>query len=116
MTEARKAPRDRSPSYPGIDLEDALRRGQVLYRAEKQHSTPVSAALAHWGFAPTSSQGQVVLAALKKFGLLEDDGRGPKREVRLTKDAVGIILDERENSTERQQAIQRAALTPPIHK
>lgn len=116
-TEKRKTKRDRSPSYPGVDLQEALQRAETLYRSpDRQHHMPVETALKHWGFEAKSSQGQVILAALKKFGLLEDEGRGPGRQVRLTKEAVSIISDPREDQTEKAQAIQRAALTPTIHR
>lgn len=115
-TDKRAPKKDRSPSYPAIDLQDALQRASALYKIEKQHYTPVQTAMEHWGFGPSSSQGQVILAALKKFGLIEDEGRGPQRQVRLTKDAVSMIIDQREDSAEKAQAIQRAALKPAIHK
>lgn len=116
-TEKRKPKKDRSPSYPAIDLQEALQRAETLYKSpDRQHYMPVETALKHWGFGAKSSQGQGILAALKKFGLLEDEGRGPGRQVRLTKEAVAVLSDSREDQTEKLLAIQRAALTPTIHK
>jgi hypothetical protein len=106
----------RSPNYPGVSLEHAIERARVLYRHEGRNAAPVSAILAHWGHKPGSGQGLVNVAALKKFGLLQDEGHGNGRQARLTADALAIILDERPDSAERIQLIQRAALRPPIHQ
>jgi hypothetical protein len=57
----------------------------------------------------------LTVAALKKFGLLEDQGSGDKRQARLTPLALQIVLDERPDSEERRAAIREAALNPTIH-
>ena len=110
-----KKKRGRSPSYPGIDLDDALKRARTLYDAEVEHSADVETILSHWEYEPKSSGGYQLLAALKKFGLLNDEGSGANRTARLTRNAVEILLDDREDSSDRQQLIQEAALKPPIH-
>lgn len=107
--------RARSPNYPGIALDEAIERARVLYHKEGKHAAPVAAAYRDLGYSPGSGQGGVVLAALKKFGLVDDTGSGNARAVRLTEIALRIILDERPESPERLSAIQAAALTPPIH-
>lgn len=107
--------RARSPNYPGIALGEAIERARVLYHKEGKHAAPVAAAYRDLGYSPGSGQGGVVLAALKKFGLIDDTGSGNARTVRLTELALKIILDERPESSERLAAIQSAALTPPIH-
>lgn len=55
----------------------------------------------------------VVLAALKKFGLLEDEGSGEGRRARLTDLALDIVL---EGSPARAEAIRAAAVAPGIHQ
>lgn len=67
------------------------------------------------GVSPQSSPGLITLAALKKFNLLEDRGTGENRRVRLSDLARRILLDERDVSPEREQAIKEAALSPNIH-
>src|SRR5215510_220703 len=47
----------RSPSYPGIDLEAALKRAREVYVHEKQHDAPVESVVMHWGYSPRSSGG-----------------------------------------------------------
>lgn len=107
--------RARSPSYPGIDLGEAIQRALQLYHAEGENAAPVETVLAHWGYRPNSGPGLVAIAALKKFGLLIDEGAGPDRKARLSDEALGILLDEREQSAVRLQAIQECALKPAIH-
>jgi hypothetical protein len=57
-----------------------------------------------------------MLAALKKFGLIVDEGSAAGRRARLSGDALRIIQDEREDSTDRQQLLKEAALKPTIHR
>ena len=112
----KKATRGRSPNYPGIDLRQAIDRARAFYAQDRRNETPAAMVLKHWGYQPKSGGGLVVLAALKKFGLLHDQGEGEKRTVKLTPTALDIIEDPREDSPERDQLIRAAALLPPIHK
>lgn len=114
--EGYKTKRERSPSYPRIDLENAIQRAREVYSKERMNPAPVNAILSHWGYNSKSGLGLVILAALLKFGLLADDGKGAKRQARLTELARRIILDERDTSIERDAAIKEAALNPTIHK
>jgi hypothetical protein len=109
-----KAKRARSPNYPGISLKEAVDRAGALYKHAQRHPVPAVDAFRVWNFSPTSGAGGVVLGALKKFGLITDEGSGTARHVRLTNLAVRILLDE-EGSPERRESIRAAALTPPIH-
>lgn len=111
-----KPKRPRSPSYPGIGLQEAIERARELYNAERQNAVPVDLVLQHFGYKPKSGAGSVVIAALKKFGLLDYQGSGDARRARLTDAALDILLDTREDDSDRRAAIQRAALLPTIHK
>lgn len=115
-TAPRRARKQRSPSYPAIGLKEALGRAKEIYQHEGRHAAPVSAVLAHWGYSAKSSGGRLALAALKKYGLIADEGSREHRQVRLTRLALTIILDEREESADRQRAIREAAMTPTIHQ
>jgi hypothetical protein len=105
--------RRRSPSYPAIDLEAAIDRALALYRAEGRNVAPNDAILAHWGYSPKSGPGFGTLGALKRFGLLQAEGPGKSR---LSDLALRIILDDREQSPEYDEALKEAALTPKIHR
>ncbi len=104
----------RSPRYPFISIGKALERTDVLYRAESRNATPVSVILEHWGYKEKSSGGNQTLAALRAYGLLETTGSGPSRSLRVTEQARRILLDQREDSTERAVLIREAALEPSI--
>ncbi len=115
ITESPKRKRGRSPSYPGIDLKEAVDKARILYNKEGRNAAPVETILAHWGYKRDSGPGYTALAAVKKFGLLNDEGSGPRRKARLSDKALRILLDQRDDSRERLQALQSAALAPPIH-
>lgn len=113
---SQKKAKDRSPNYPGIDLGTAIEKARILREKEGKQYAPVEAALHHWGYVPKSSGGLVTLSALKKFGLTDERGKGTNREIKLSDLALRILLDDREDSVERMQAIQEAALNPIIHR
>ena len=69
-----------------------------------------------WSMTPKSSRGLHDVAALIKYGLLEDQGSGAARQVRLTETARLIIGDRRPGSLDRQRLIREAALKPSIHQ
>lgn len=104
----------RSPSFPAINLETAIRRARELYERERQHPTPVEKIVHHWGYKGMTGPANLSVAALKKFGLLTDEGRGAERRGRLTHLAVDIIANP--DLTARNVAIKQAALTPSAHR
>lgn len=111
-----KVARTRSPAYPGINLEMAIKRADDLYSHDRLNAVPLSIAVKRWGFKEKSSGGLVTIAALKSFGLMRDSGgSGKDRKVQLTEEARRILLDKREESPEREEVIKRAALQPKIH-
>lgn len=112
-TEKRK--KVRSPGFPAINLEAALQRAETFYDMEKRNSASFAIAASHWNFKEKSSGALQVVAALKSFGLLKDVEGGNTRRVQLTEFGLRIILDRRENSTERSDAIKKAALMPKMH-
>lgn len=102
--------RPRSPSYPAIGLAEAIERAGVLHAKEGRNAAPFEAVLHHWGYSPKSGAGSVVLAALRKYDLLIYEGKTG----RLSDLAFRILWDE-EDSPDRRDAIQVAALNPRIH-
>ncbi|MGH8563602.1 MAG: hypothetical protein ACREXW_05745 [Gammaproteobacteria bacterium] len=107
-------PKPRSPSYPGINLERAIDRARIIYEHERKHEVAVDIVCAHWGFKPKTGPATVTLAALKAFGLL--DAKHGEDTVKLSDLMLRIILDTREDKTERRKTIQEAALKPPMHR
>lgn len=111
-----KSKKQRSPSYPAIGLKEAIERARVLYQHEGRNPAPTAAVVDHWGYSEKSSGGRLALAALKKYGLVDDEGSKERRQIRLTPLALAILLDEREGSQERAAAIRDAALLPTVHR
>ena len=110
-----KRSRTRSPSYPYLDLPAALEKVTVLWNVEGRHPAAVSVAMQHWGYKEDSSTGYSCVAALKKFGLVDHDGMGETRQIRLSALALAILLDRDPASADRRDALRRAALGPRIH-
>ncbi len=110
-----KSVRQRSPAYPALDLETAIKRARSFYDYEKRNPANLIVAFGHWGFKTTSGGGMVCIAALKYFGLMSDSGSGAKRIVQLTELGARIVIDQRPVSPERDQAIKEAALRPKLH-
>ncbi|MDD5761467.1 MAG: hypothetical protein PHP88_03030 [bacterium] len=115
MEEERRKKKGRSPSYPAISLKAAIEKASMLYQKEGRHATPTGTAMSDMGYSTTSGAGIVALAALKKFGLIEDEGSGMDRVVKLTDLALDIILGPDDDSMGKIKAIQHAAMIPPIH-
>ena len=107
--------RTRSPAYPGVNLETAIKRTRELYAQDKMSPVPLAIAVRRWGFKEKSSGGLITTAALKSFGLVRDSGTGKERKLQLTEDARRILLDTRQESAERDLLIKEAALKPKIH-
>ncbi len=115
QNDPKKSPRLRSPAYPGINLETAIKKAKEFYSQERRSSANVKVAVQNWGFKPTSGGGYVVIAALKSFGLITEQGSGDSRTIQLSDLALRILLDERIDSPDREAAIKKAALSPKIH-
>ncbi len=109
----------RSPSYPSIDLESSIGLAEIIKQKEGggNHFVPYQAVVGHWGYKSGSGPGLLKLAALKKFGLIEDRGTGDSREIKLTELALEILFykDSPEHKDKYIEALQKAALEPSIH-
>jgi hypothetical protein len=106
----------KSPSYPFLDLVQAIEKAQVVYTHAQRKPVPVSTVIGYWKYGAKSSGGRLALAALRKFGLLESVGNMKSGEVKLTDLAARILLDSRPESPERDAAIKEAALTPGLYR
>ncbi len=115
-SEQEKRKRTRSPAYPYINLETAIKRAKEFYDKEQRNPANIKVAVKHWGFVEGSSGGGQTIAALTSFGLMQDEGMGNNRKMRLTQTALRILLDARPDSKERAELIKQAALAPKIHQ
>jgi len=109
--------RTRSPSYPAIGLPQAVDMLGVIFRSFQSHAAPVEALGEALGMKAGGSSLNVRLAALKKYGLIEEV-EGPKREAKsyritaLGKDLA--VLPQ--SSPEHSEALRKAALMPVIYE
>lgn len=106
----------RSPGYPYFSVEKALERVQQLYQQEASHWAPLSSATAAWGYSPKSSGGRQSIATMKYYALIEVKGEGDARQIRVSDIAKRILLDEREDETEKRALIREVALSPSAHR
>lgn len=112
-TPARK-PKGRSPAYPAINLETAIQRARQLYDKERHYLTPVTTIAAHWGYRSLNGPAAQTIAALKRYGLMDDEGASEDRKAKLSELADVILIHPDE--ARRREAIQEAALRPAIHR
>lgn len=105
----------RGPSYPSMNIEEAIGKAQQIWSAEKRNAAPVEVVSKDWGYSPTSSSGKMAVAALLHYGLLENSGAGQQRMVKLTGRALDIILDEVADSPRRVQAVKDAVRAPKLY-
>ncbi|MGJ4912468.1 hypothetical protein [Bradyrhizobium sp. HKCCYLS2033] len=113
---ARRLKQGRSPAYPGITLKKALEQARALYDKQGKYAAPLAMAYDAWGFKPKSSGARETRAAMRYFGLISVEGEGDNRKVKLTDPALRVLLDEREDQSERQTLIRDLALRPTVHK
>jgi hypothetical protein len=111
---AQKRPKGRSPAYPAISLEKAIQRVRQLYIRDKQYAIPVSSLPDIWGYNSLNGPASLTISALKKFGLVNDEGAKDERRIKVTDSAVHIL--NHPSSDARAEAIRNAALLPPIHR
>ena len=104
--------KERSPSYPFISLRKAIDRAESLYSSHRREPTRLPALAQTWGYSPSSSGLQQPVAALKQYGLLEEEGSGPDRKVRISELARRILADLRPGA--REEAITEAATRPRL--
>lgn len=107
-----KPKKERSPSYPFISLRKAIDRAESLYNGHRREPTRLPALAQTWGYSPSSSGLQQTVAALKQYGLLEEEGSGTDRKVRISELARRILADLRPGA--REDAIKEAATRPRL--
>lgn len=109
-TSAQKPKRKRSPNFPCIDLEKAIERAKQVYQRDKTTAVPITLIHDRWDYKAMSGMLQQVVAALKAYGLIQDEGSGKKRMIRVSESARKILLDHGDKS----QIIKSAALRPKV--
>ncbi len=106
----------RSPSYPFIPLKRALEQAKALYDAEGKYAVPLPSAYKAWGYGGNSSGARQTLAALKYFGLIDVEGQGNGRKIKVGELALRALLDQREDRSEYNRLLRTFAMNPTIHQ
>lgn len=109
---SKKAPKERSPSFPFIPLSAAIGRLEAFEGMFGRHPTPANKVGLAWEMKPASSQAAQTVAALKAFGLVEYEGTGPGRMTSITEDGRNYLRAQQ--STVKQAIAQRVALNPKV--
>lgn len=107
-------PRFRSPPFPYIGLGRALAKTEQLYNAVRHHAAALPTAAKAWETGPKSSATLQSTGALIQYGLLDDEGSGDNRKIKLTPLALKIVMDKRPDSQDRTAAMKEAALAPKV--
>lgn len=103
--------RTRSPNYPAVGLHDAIELAQALWKQEKRTAVAPAVAAGAWGYRSLSGPARVRLAAVKKYGLLEEDRQG----VRVSELAMRLCLEPLHSEPYRK-ALLEAALKPDLFR
>jgi hypothetical protein len=106
----------RSPAYPFIPVAKALDQTRALHKQEGEYAAPLASAFDAWGYGSKSSGGRQTLAALKYYGLIDIIGEGDARKVKISDQARRILLDTREDETEKKALIRKVAMSPAAHR
>lgn len=109
-------PKFRSPPYPYVGLAKAMQKAEQLYNAVRHHAAALPTAAKAWDTGAKSSATLQSVGALIQYGLLQDEGVGDARKVKLTPLALKIVMDKRPESIERASALEQAALTPRVFR
>src|SRR4051812_23980677 len=107
LSDDAKPRKERSPSFPFISLRKAIERAEAFYSGHRREPTRLPALAQTWGYSASSSGLQQTVAAMKQFGLLEEEGSGPERKVRISELARRILADLRPGV--REMGIREAA-------
>ncbi len=106
---------DVSTRFPFISLEKALARTEQLFSADKAgRPMLIPVAFEVWNYSPKSSGAFQTVAALKQYGLLDDEGANDERRVRVSDAARRFFLDERDEV--RAGKLASFALAPPLFR
>jgi hypothetical protein len=113
-----RSERLRSPAYPHIGLAEAMETvAKLASAADASHGLNLTEAAGALGLKAESSWLNLRLAALKKFGLIEDLPAGESRERRIRLTHVALTLASLPRGEPLHKALRHgAALRPPIYQ
>lgn len=104
--------RERSPSFPYLDLETSIEHLSKVYGAAKMNEVRPSDVADSWGMSTKSGSMMRYVAALTQFGLLEASGTGDQRRFKVSSTGRRILEDDRPGV--RDGLKSEAALLPKL--
>jgi len=108
-TDEFRGKKGRSPNYPSVNLETAIKWIRSVYESEKRTATTPLIVAQRCGFGGLSGPSRGAVSALKKYGLLVDaDGD----RIKVSDEAVKLLLQPDE--AERLKIVRSVAVRPPV--
>ncbi len=104
--------KQRSPNFPVISLKQAVEKVTAIFNKEQLAPAQRLAVLKHMGYSSENGASRMVLSALKKFDLINED-RG---SILLTENAKNIVVITDENDERRINSLKNCALSPEIYR
>jgi hypothetical protein len=101
--------KDRSPNYPAISFTEALERAKKVHDQEQRHPVSPEIAAQHMGYKKLTGTSYPVIAALKRYGLVEK----VKKDIRISDDAHFVFVHP-EGHPDREEVIRRLAMMPEL--
>ena len=106
--------RERSPSFPYLDLKTAIDYARILYKQARTQEVRIFDIAEPWEMKPKSGSLLRYVAALGQYGLIESSGSGEQRKIKISGTGRRILEDDRPGV--REELCAEAALLPPIMK
>jgi hypothetical protein len=100
----------RSPNYPAIGLEEAIKKTKAIYEQEHDNPTDKAVMAKHLGYNGLNGASLTTISALTKYGLLE--AVGPK-QLKVSASGRDLIWLEKGNP-ERVKLLKEAAFAPSL--
>lgn len=101
--------RTKSPKYPNYPLSTAIENVRKVYEADRTSPLPREVIAKHLGYSGLSGASDSNIATLVQYGFLERISKG---EMKVSQVAVDILIPE--TDAQKQSAINRAAISPPL--
>jgi hypothetical protein len=97
-----------------VDLRTAVARAREVWDRERQYAVSVDTVREHWGYRSLNGPASLLIAALRKYGLVSVEGSGNAR--RLTVTDLAVTIFNHPDDAQRARSLQEAALNPDIHQ
>jgi hypothetical protein len=104
-----KQKKGRSPNFPQLTFTEALELARTIWNADKTHTVTVKIAAQHLGYKGVTGASLGVIAAMKRYGLLESIGD----DVRVSDNAKMIFVHP-EGDPDVDLVVRRLAMLPAL--